>query len=103
MVNLPHALIACMKTPVDLKILLAIVMVASPSLANAQSDRAFTTEERVGRVGTNRTVTPVNQVLTPSGTQVELSGMRPQAIALSPNGKLLATSGKTSQLVIVDP
>jgi DNA-binding beta-propeller fold protein YncE len=59
--------------------------------------------ETVGRSGTNRAVTPVNQVLTPIGTQVELPGLRPQALALSPNGRLLATAGKTHELVIVDP
>ena len=57
----------------------------------------------MGRIEINRTVTPVNQILTPYGTELELPGMRPQTIALSPNGKLLATSGKTSQVVIVDP
>ena len=61
------------------------------------------TKELVGRAGTNRIVTPVNQVLTPYGRQVELPGLRPQAIALSPNGKLLVTSGKSSKLVVVDP
>jgi DNA-binding beta-propeller fold protein YncE len=50
-----------------------------------------------------RVVTPVNQVLTPYGRIVDLPGMRPQAVALSPDGKLLATSGKTSELIIVDP
>jgi YVTN family beta-propeller protein len=58
--------------------------------------------ETVGRRA-DRTVTPVNQVLTPYGVQVELPGLRPQAIALSPDGKLLATSGKTSEVVIIDP
>ena len=29
--------------------------------------------------------------------------MRPQVLALSPDGKLLAVSGKTIDLVIVDP
>ncbi len=29
--------------------------------------------------------------------------MRPQALALSPDGKILATSGKTSDLIIIDP
>ena len=29
--------------------------------------------------------------------------MRPQAVALSPNGKLLVTSGKTSELIVIDP
>ena len=61
------------------------------------------TTETVGRAGTNRVVTPVNQTLTPFGTQIELPGLRPQALALSPNGRLLATAGKTHELVIVDP
>jgi YVTN family beta-propeller protein len=60
-------------------------------------------EQPVGRLGANRYMTPVNQVLTPHGIQVELPGMRPQAVALSPDGLLLATSGKTAQLVLVDP
>src|SRR5262249_59930032 len=45
---------------------------------------------------------PVNQVLTPAGTQVQLPGMRPQVLALSPDGKLLVTSGK-HELVVIDP
>jgi YVTN family beta-propeller protein len=57
--------------------------------------------ERVARE--NRTVLPVNQVLVPAGTQIPLPGQRPQAIALSPDGRLLAVSGKTSELVIIDP
>jgi DNA-binding beta-propeller fold protein YncE len=47
--------------------------------------------------------TPVNQLLTPVGLQIELPRLRPQAIALSPNGKLLAISGKTAELVVADP
>ncbi len=57
----------------------------------------------MGRRGPNRTVLPVNQVVTPLGTQVELPGLRPQALALSPDGRILVTSGKTSELVVVDP
>ena len=56
----------------------------------------------VGRNG-DVLVTPVNQVVTPSGTQVELAGIRPNALALSPDGKMLAVSGLTQELVIVDP
>ncbi len=41
----------------------------------------------VGRFGPNRCITPVNQLITPAGTLVELPGMRPQALALSPDGK----------------
>src|SRR5579862_3753563 len=46
---------------------------------------------------------PENQTLLPAGLQVELPGLRPQVLALSPNGKLLVTSGKTDELIIVAP
>ena len=48
-------------------------------------------------------MTPVNQLVTPAGTLIELPGMRPQALALSPNGKLLVTAGLTHELVVLDP
>jgi DNA-binding beta-propeller fold protein YncE len=59
--------------------------------------------EPVGRVGENRYITPTGQILTPAGRQVNLPGMRPQALALSPDGRLLVTSGKGRQLVVIDP
>ena len=61
------------------------------------------TRDVVGRIGVNRYQTPVNQILTPAGVQVQLPGMRPQALALSPDGRLLATAGKTHDLVLVGP
>lgn len=70
----------------------------SPSTANNQRNSA-----RVGHQESGQIQTPVNQVLTPYGRQIDLPGMRPQALALSHNGSLLAASGKTNQLVIVDP
>jgi YVTN family beta-propeller protein len=48
-------------------------------------------------------VLPVNQQLTPAGRWIQLPGLRPQALALSPDGRLLAVSGKTSELIILDP
>ena len=45
---------------------------------------------------------PVNQVLTPAGIQVSLPRARPQVIALSPDGELLATGAK-HELVLVNP
>ncbi len=57
----------------------------------------------VGRLGENRYYTPANQLLTPTGLQVELPDLRPQAIALSPDGKCLVTAGKTPELVVVEP
>jgi YVTN family beta-propeller protein len=59
--------------------------------------------EQVGAAGENRTVLPVNQVLVPAGTQIPLPGLRSQALALSPNNQLLAASGKTHELIIIDP
>jgi YVTN family beta-propeller protein len=60
--------------------------------------------EQVTQFGKNNTtIIPTQQILTPAGTQVELPDMRPQAIALSPDGQLLATSGKTPELVLIDP
>jgi len=43
---------------------------------------------------------PVNQVLTPAGRQIELDGIRPQVLAVSPDGELLATSGKHELILI---
>jgi YVTN family beta-propeller protein len=59
--------------------------------------------ETVGVHEAGRTVVPVNQVVTPTGLQVPLAGLRPQALALSPDGRLLAVSGKTAELLLLDP
>jgi len=74
---------------------------ADKSVANVAVPQ--TSADAVGRVGANRYQTPTGQVLTPVGIQVDLPGMRPQALALSPDGKLLAAAGKTNALVLVDP
>jgi DNA-binding beta-propeller fold protein YncE len=60
-------------------------------------------DERVGYAANGRVITPVNQLLTPYGRQLDLPGLRPQAVALSPDGRLLVTAGKTSELIVVDP
>ena len=57
----------------------------------------------MGQLGPQTYITPVHQVLTPTGLQVELAGLRPQGLALSPNGRLLATAGKTQEVVLIDP
>jgi YVTN family beta-propeller protein len=71
--------------------------------ANREAQHEVSTTAFVGQIGTNRFYTPANQLLTPVGVQVELPGMRPQALALSPDGKLLVTAGKTHDLVVIDP
>ena len=79
----------------------AIVLVVF-SLQRIFANDFDATTEIVGH-NTNGLETPVNQLVTPAGTQVELPGIRPNALALSPNGKLLVTSGLTHELIVVDP
>ena len=69
----------------------------------AATPNSLGSTEQVGHIALNRMVTPVHQIVTPAGVQVDLPGLRPQAIALSPNGRLLVTAGKTSELLVVDP
>ncbi len=71
----------------------------------AGQSRAENFDATTGIVGrnTNGFETPVNQLVTPAGILVELPGMRPNALALSPDGKRLVTAGLTRRLVVVNP
>ena len=66
-------------------------------LASSCRTPDYSSTTPVGESAPREYMTPIHQKLTPIGLQVELPGMRPQALALSPNGRLLATSGKTSE------
>lgn len=79
---------------------LLVLLIAGGSLA--QSNPELSNQTQVGHARA-QVQTPVNQVLTPHGRQLDLPGMRPQALALSHNGKWLAVSGKTNQLIMIDP
>ncbi len=88
------------------RLLLVLLAVAAPWAGDAPAPgpgSAPPDTEAVGRRGADRTVLPVNQVVTPLGVQVDLPGLRPQALALSPDGRILLTAGKTAELVVVDP
>jgi DNA-binding beta-propeller fold protein YncE len=74
-----------------------------PPSAKAPEQPTIANTATVGRDADGTVRTPVNQTLNPYGDQLHLSGMRPQALALSHDGRLLAVSGKSSELVIVDP
>ena len=86
-----------LRKPILFACLLAGCQTTPPRLAQVS------TRDIVGRIGPNAYYTPANQILTPAGLQVELPGMRPQALALSPDGRLLVTSGKTHELVVLEP
>ena len=82
--------------------LLWLAMFAARCLAGDElSDSALS--EQVGRSSAGRVVTPVNQVVTPAGQTVDLPGMRPQALALSPDGRILVAAGKTHEIIVMDP
>ena len=76
--------------------------VSAPSAASAPA-AAVSDTGRVGRQPGGRLTTPVNQEVTPLGRVVDLPGLRPQALALSPDGASLLVSGKTSELLVLDP
>ncbi len=61
------------------------------------------TADHVGRSSNGGLVTPVNQVVSPAGKQVDLPRLRPQALALSPDGEILVTSGKSAAVVVLSP
>jgi len=67
-----------------------------------QAPGALVSAQHVGRVAANVYQTASGQMLTPAGRQIELPEMRPQALALSPDGRWLATAGKSHTLVLID-
>ena len=85
-----------------MRILTAVLVAAFCLGGRTRADDFTTTTATVGRTGDNL-VTPMNQLVTPAGLQVRLPNMRPQALALSPNGKRLVTAGLTHELVVLDP
>ncbi|MGB9006481.1 MAG: hypothetical protein WCB96_12220, partial [Candidatus Aminicenantales bacterium] len=87
------------RCPTIIIILLALLA----ATGSRTGEKGATDSDQVGTAGPQGTVLPVNQVVTPAGLQVPLPGLRPLALALSPDEKLLAVSGKTSEVVLIDP
>ena len=88
------------RTAASSTLALVLLLAASPGPGGPSPSQD---RETIGAKPGGRTVVPVNQVVTPYGTTSTLPGMRPQALALSPDGTLLAVSGKTPELIIMDP
>ncbi|MCC6784376.1 MAG: hypothetical protein IT457_16150, partial [Planctomycetes bacterium] len=67
---------------------LRCVAVAALALGACRSDPPAPSPptELVGRKDDGRTVTPVNQTLSPYGRFVDLPGLRPQALAATRDG-----------------
>ena len=85
--------------------LLASFVMVNVMRAAEAADNFDATAETVGPSHSgfihNKFVTPVNQILTPAGSQVELPSLRPHALALSPDHSLLVTAGQLHQLFII--
>ena len=81
-------------------LLAAFALTAAQAAASLENFDATT--DAVGR-NASGFETPVNQLVAPAGTLVELPGLRPLALALSPDGQLLVTAGLTHEVVVVDP
>ena len=85
--------------------LLLLVISANGLRAEGTTDTFDATMEIVGpsHNGFSQSIfaTPVNQILTPAGLQIELPALRPNALALSPDHSLLVTAGLTHQLLII--
>lgn len=67
------------------------------------SGRSITGQDKLPGGESEDRIIPTSYKLTPIGLQVDLPGMRPQVLALSPTQRLLVTSGKTNKLVAIDP
>ncbi len=81
---------------------IAAILILNAATAAKAQNLFDATAEIVGHE-TNGLETPVNQLVTPAGVFVPLPGMRPNALALSPDGKLLVTSGLKQELIALDP
>ncbi len=81
----------------------AILFLLAAAPAFSQTDPFQSTTEPARRDAGDRLVTPVNQIVEPAGRQLDLPGLRPQALALSLDGAILVTSGKTHDLIVIDP
>ncbi|MBN1457749.1 MAG: bifunctional YncE family protein/alkaline phosphatase family protein [Sedimentisphaerales bacterium] len=77
------------------------IMLAS-LLAGCSLDLSRSKTAPVGLISKNRYILPTGQILTPAGQQIRVPGLRPQALALSPDGELVVTSGKNNHLYVID-
>ncbi len=89
-----------MEYPILVASVLSILCFNGARAADSPDD-FFATSKIVGRTA-DGLETGDNQRVTPAGTLVELPGVRPNALALSPDGRILVTSGMTHDLLVLD-
>ena len=77
--------------------------IAPAALPKSPSSLPLVPTYAVGHIAPESFSTPTGQLLTPVGRQIPLPGMRPQGLALSADGKLLAVAGNSGALLLLDP
>jgi YVTN family beta-propeller protein len=80
----------------------AAVLLSFSASASSRIPAISQDQETVGKKAPGRTVLPVNQVVTPFGIQLSLPGLRPQALALSPDRTFFVVAGKTHEIIVAD-
>ena len=61
---------------------------AHADLAPAPATHPLVPGQKVGQIAPGKWLLPTGQIIAPAGRQADLAGIRPQALALSPNGKI---------------
>ena len=89
--------------PGSVVLLMLFLALGSGCRSHSPQPVSASTKDIVGRIGTNTFYTPANQILTPTGLQIDLAGMRPQAIGLGKNGQVYVGAARTHALIVVDP
>src|SRR5262249_39398881 len=85
------------------KLSFVLLLIAFGCSSESSRRTAFLKDtSQVGHGEGNRYTTPTGQILTPSGRQIELPGLRPQALAFSPDRRIVVTAGKTNAIILID-
>jgi YVTN family beta-propeller protein len=80
---------------------LGLMLIGLAGAAIVPAQDSWDDSASVGILG-QKIVLPINQTLTPAGRWATLPNSRPVAVALSPDGKWLVTSGKTNLVYAFD-
>ena len=79
-----------------------LAVLAHADLASPPATQRASAAGKVGRVAEGRWLLPTGQIIAPAGRQIDLAGIRPQALTLSPNGRFLAVAGSSKDVLIFD-
>ena len=82
---------------------LLLLMNACVTQPKTYLDASFPRNNALNKSEPDQLYLPTGQILTPAGWQIPLPRLRPQALAMSSDGRLLAVAGATDELILIDP